>query len=160
MQCRCCMFEVENGKSSCPVCAFPTLGNISPEKQSIIEEYRIGKLKDISVGIEVYCYGVDSSGELIEKSSEYVKLADALSLAYGEVLWLDRRFESVETNRSVDIDICICRGDVRKNVKVTVTPDESVDYSGCGIYLDSGFTVRFAVGSKEKYYLTEAVSLT
>ncbi len=159
MQCRCCMFEVENGKASCPVCGFPTLGGISPEKQSIIEEYRTNKLKNISIDILAYRYSINGSGGITEPISEYIKLADALSLTYGEVLWIDSKFESFEANRSIVIDISICKGDVRKECRVDLASGEPVDCGGLGIYLDKGFTIKFAVGNENNYHLTESISL-
>ncbi len=159
MQCRCCMFEVENGKASCPVCGFPTLGGISSEHQSIIDEYRTNKLKNISIDILAYRYSIDGSGGITEYDSEYIKLAEALSLTYGEVLWIDDKFESFEANRSIVLDISICKGDVRKECRVDLVPGEPVDCSGFGIYLDRGFIIKLAVGDKNKYHLTESISL-
>lgn len=159
MQCRCCMFEVENGKASCPVCGFPTLGLITPQMHSVLSEYRTDKIQDISVGIMAYKYDIDPAGNVTEKGTEYVKLADADSLEYGEVLWLDKQFERIESNRSISIDICVSKGGSETVVNVEVTPDEAIDCGGVGLFLDSGFAVRLAVGNKDVFFLTEPVSL-
>lgn len=156
MLCRCCKYDVANGKATCPVCGFPTLGDTGSEMQSYIQEYRKNKLADISIHVKTYCYQVD--GNDIFTESAYTKFADAADLEMDKVIWFNKEFEKFESDREITIDIRICRqGGEDRTANVTFSPDRAISHSGLGIILDAGFTIRFAIGDKNEYILTDPV---
>lgn len=159
MKCKCCMHTVQDGSAVCDVCKCPLLASSGVDMDLIGKQFREQLLKDCSIAVKFYHYDADELGNLVEKSADYAVVADGLSLKYHEVVWLADEFNPPEVKRDITLEICVKNAGKSITKKLTAHLDRSMKCSRLGMYLDDGLSLRFAVGSKDAYVLSDAASL-
>lgn len=160
MQCRCCMHNVEDGMARCNVCGFPMGFNRNAGVDDIAKQFREKRLNGVSIDVKFYYYEqINSSGELAEQKSEYITVADALSLIYQEVIWFEGEFNPPEVERDITLEVRVNFPDKTVEQTLTAGLDKASKCVKLGVYLDEGFSARLAVGTQESYVLSEGVSL-
>lgn len=159
MQCRSCMHNAEEGMARCDVCGFPMGFNRSAGVDEIAKQFREKRLNGVSVDVKFYYYEQNSSGDLVEQKSEYITVADALSLTYQEVIWLADEFNPPEVARDITLEVRVNFPTKSVEHTLTVVLDQASKCVKLGLYLDEGFSARLAVGTQESYVLSEGVSL-
>lgn len=160
MQCNCCRGNIEAGQAKCPVCGFPILigGDNSDATKAIILKHKKNRLTPVSVSLRIYNY-ICEDGSVREESTEYVKLSDAVNLEYGKITWSDKTYEDLCSSDPFILTVQIQNGSEKTEHQLRFVPDSDISRSAAGIVLGDGFTVRLAVGSKEHYILSDALSL-
>lgn len=157
MKCKCCGAEINEGVSICSVCGVPTLvGGSEKDVADMISDYRKDLIGDISVWFKIYHYKTDN---INEPETEIIMLADAMSLINGNLHWCEMEFESLESDRAIDIEIFLKKNSEDKSVILNVKPDKKIPHSHIGICMKSGFNIHLAIGDKNRYILSNAVSL-
>lgn len=159
MQCKCCMHSVRDGSAVCDICGFPLLASPGTDIDKIAADFRAQRLEGCSVAVMIYYYEADDLSNLVERNSEYVLIGNALSLEYQQILWLDYEFNPPDVQRSIELDVRVLRPDSYTEKKLTADIGDTLKCSALGMYLDEGLTIRLAVGSPERYVLTDAASL-
>lgn len=159
MQCRCCMHNVEEERTRCDVCGFPMGYNRSDGVDDIAKQFREKWLNGVSVDVKFYYYEQNSFGELVEQKSEYITVADALSLTYREVVWFADEFNPPDVDRDITLEVRVNFQTGSVEQTLTAGLDNVSKCVKLGLYLDEGFSARLAVGTQESYVLSEGVSL-
>lgn len=159
MQCKCCMHTVPDGSAVCDICGFPLLASKGVDMTEIGARFRKGRLENCSIAVKFYYYEADDVGNLVEKNSDYVLVSGGLSLKYHEVFWFGEKFDPPEVDREIVLEIRLRIGDKSIDNALRAVLTKALKCSRLGLYLDDGLTVRFAVGSKEDYVLSDAASL-
>lgn len=160
-RCKVCQQVYEEGQVTCSVCGFPLLGDSKsdPEMtQTLVEETRKSYLGDVSVMMLTYRCDTEN-GLFEEKSKEYTKLFDAMELTYGDTLWFEKDYESVECDEPINVDVRVCRSDVSVDYTLSVIPDRMVNLGKIGVRLEDGFKARIVVGSESCSASSEEFSL-
>lgn len=155
MKCNCCFINLEEEMAICPCCGFPTLGNRDEGVQGIALQFRNAMLKDISIAVKTYQYRYNNDGDLEEEKSDYVTVAQAPELKFGEIVWFGDEFRKLEVYRKIDIEISVRKENETSHFTLQAAPDSALSCSKLGLFLDEGLLVRLAVGNQEHYVLTE-----
>lgn len=156
MQCKCCMKSMESDRAVCPVCGFSALGN---PKQSDVEDFRSLRLRGINISVKVYYYEKNSVGDLEEKKSEYITVANASQLRYREVFWLEKEFESFDVDHDIELDVGIFNGSENIHATLSAAIKNPLTCARLGLWIDDGFVVHLVVGSKEQFVYSQGVAL-
>ncbi len=160
-RCIVCKCPYEEGQVACPVCGFPLLFDRESDPatlQKLVDDTKNSYLADVSVMMLTYRCDTEN-GLFEEKSKEYTKLFDALQLSYGETLWFDKDYESVECDEPINVDIRVCHADVSVDYTLSVIPERMVNLGKIGIRLEDGFKARIVVGSDTANACSEEFSL-
>ena len=158
MLCKCCRASVEEDMACCPICGFTLLGNMAAAP-AVLEEYRKKRLGDISISVRFYYYRYNRDGELEEEKNEYVKVADALALTDGKVLWFGGLFDATAVRRSITLDVSIDRGATASRAQLTAQNKGELSCGRLGVRLDGGFRARLVVGDESRYIVTNSIAL-
>ena len=160
MRCSCCNAIIGTGQAKCTICGFPLLigGNDNEMSQKLIHNHKSKKIGSISIMIKTYSYEMDEKN-ILKEEAEYYNLAFASELKLGEIQWMDSEFEPLESARDIELTLQITNNDQTDDKTVLIHPEKIISHSRIGVMLSDGFTIQIAVGSKEEYVLSEALSL-
>ena len=159
IQCKCCMHLNQNDSAMCEACRLPLIASGGVDMDVVGTQYRRQLLDGCSIALKVYYYEPDASGNLVEQRSEYVTVANAMELGFREVKWFADEFNPPEIKREIELTVRVQRPDGYTDKTLRAGLKKSTRCSCVGLFLDEGLKVSFAVGSKEDYILSDAVSL-
>ncbi len=159
IQCNCCMHQNKEGSAVCELCKFPLLANAGFDMDEAAAQFRRQRLDGCSVAVKLYYYTPDSSGNLSEQKTEFVRVADALSLNYHEIKWLSEEFNPPDITRDIELTVRVDRPSSSVEKTVTAHVTNTLRCSRLGLYADEGLTLRMAVGDQDAYVLSDALSL-
>ena len=157
MKCKCCGTEINEGVSICSVCGVPTLvGGSEKDIANMISDYIKDLIGGVSVWLKIYHYKTDNMNE---PETTTIMLADAMSLINGNLYWCDMEFERLESDRAIDIEIFLKKNSENKSIILNINPYKKISHSHIGIRMEDGFNIRLAIGDKDGYILSNAISL-
>lgn len=160
-ECICCGNMVDNNETFCKICGLPLLfgKDVSDDiKNKLADENRRKYLENISINLITYQYEIDKN-TVKDSENEEIELVKAIDLNRNNIIWLDKNFDGIDSDRNFILEIIIIHNEVRKKIDIKFIPKKKISHEKIGAILMPGFKFKIAVGERDDYILSDEMSL-